>query len=478
MQGEVIAGRFELTELIGKGGMSSVYKAHDRLLDRVVAIKILHPHFTEDEEYVERFRREARSVAQLSHPGIVTVIDRGEDAGRQFIVFECVEGENLKQLLERTGALPVRDALELALQMARALSFAHGRGLVHRDVKPQNVLLNADGQAKMTDFGIAREIDVQGVTITGTVLGTSEYIAPEQARGQQVDAQTDVYSLGVVLYELLTGEVPYQGDNFVTVALRHVNEPVPNVLDLRPDVPPRVAFAAERAMAKSPSDRFGSMQELVGELEACLADLDPRSEEATMIARGAVPAPQQRRSPQKRGRRLGILWPVLAVLAVLAIAALAAYVTLALRDDDDGSPQAATGQPIALTGIGAYDPPPGDNDEHDDEAGLATDGNEASFWPTERYDSGLNSIKEGVGVVLDAGRTVQPKTMTVTTDTPGFTLEIRAGDSPQGPFRTISSSREIENRVRFNLRDAEARYFLVWITQLDGTGHVNEVRAR
>ena len=212
MQGEVIAGRYELLELIGKGGMSSVYKAHDRLLDRQIAVKILHPHFTEDEEYVERFRREARAVAQLSHPNIVTVIDRGEDEGRQYIVFEYVEGENLKQLLERTGPMPVRDALLLALQMARALVFAHGRGLIHRDVKPQNVLMNADGQAKMTDFGIARSVDVQGVTITGTVLGTSEYIAPEQARGERVNAQTDVYSLGVVLYELLVGGVPYEGE--------------------------------------------------------------------------------------------------------------------------------------------------------------------------------------------------------------------------------------------------------------------------
>ncbi|HEV2901962.1 MAG TPA: protein kinase, partial [Gaiellaceae bacterium] len=278
MKGEAIAGRFELVELIGKGGMSSVYKAHDRLLERIVAIKILHPHFTEDEEYVERFRREARSVAQLSHPNIVTVIDRGEDSGRQYIVFECVEGENLKQLVERTGPLPVRDALMLGLQMARALSFAHGRGLIHRDVKPQNVLLNDGGQAKMTDFGIAREVDVQGVTITGTVLGTSEYIAPEQARGQQVDAQTDVYSLGVVLFELLTGAVPYEGETFVTVALKHVNEPTPSVLERRPDVPPRVALAVERAMAKSPDERFASMDELVDELEACLAELDPGDE--------------------------------------------------------------------------------------------------------------------------------------------------------------------------------------------------------
>ncbi|HEX2288292.1 MAG TPA: protein kinase, partial [Gaiellaceae bacterium] len=182
--GDVIAGRYELVELIGRGGMSSVWKAHDRLLDRTIAIKLLHEQFTQDEEYVERFRREARSVAQLSHPNIVTVIDRGEDEGRQYIVFEYVEGENLKQLIERSGPLPVRDALLLTLQMARALGFAHERGLIHRDVKPQNVLLNEDGQPKVTDFGIARSVDVEGVTITGTVLGTSEYIAPEQARGQ------------------------------------------------------------------------------------------------------------------------------------------------------------------------------------------------------------------------------------------------------------------------------------------------------
>src|SRR5215204_253819 len=162
MVGEVVAGRYELEELVGTGGMSSVYKAHDRLLDRRVALKILHEYYGGDSEYVERFRREARSVAQLSHPNIVTVIDRGESDGRQYIVFEYVEGENLKQLLERGGPLPLRDALLLALQMARALGFAHQHGLIHRDVKPQNVLLNDDRQAKMRDLGIARSVDVEG----------------------------------------------------------------------------------------------------------------------------------------------------------------------------------------------------------------------------------------------------------------------------------------------------------------------------
>jgi tRNA A-37 threonylcarbamoyl transferase component Bud32 len=476
---EVIAGRYEIVELIGKGGMSSVFKARDRLLDRTVAIKVLHPHYTEDEEYVERFRREARSVAQVSHPNIVTVIDRGEDDRRQFIVFEYVEGENLKELLQRTGPLPIRDALLLALQMARALSFAHGRGLVHRDVKPQNVLLNADGQAKMTDFGIAREVDVQGVTITGTVLGTSEYIAPEQARGQQVDQQTDVYSLGVVLYELLTGSVPYEGENFVTVALRHVNEPVPSVLERRPEVPPRLALAVERAMAKSPDDRFSSMDELVGELETCLADLDPISEEATMIARRpVVPAAQRQRPPRPR-RRLGILWPIAAVAGVVGVAGLAALGVLALRDGDSNDPQAAPNQPIRLTGIGAYDPEGGDG-EHDDEAALATDGDRSTFWRTERYTSNLSDQKEGVGLVLDAARSVEPETVTVTSLTPGFTAEIRASERPDGDFRKVAGSQTVGEQATFRLNDASGRYFLVWITEIPaGTrAEIAEVRAR
>src|ERR671931_2426304 len=207
--GELIAGRYELEQLVGSGGMSNVFRAHDRLLERTVALKILHEQFTRDDAYVERFRREARAVAQLTHPNIVTVIDRGEQDGRQFIVFEYVDGLNLKQLVDQEGPLGAREAIELALQVARGLAFAHENGLVHRDVKPQNVLLDADGRAKVTDFGIAHALDVDGMTITGTIMGTSNYIAQAKARGQPLDEQTDIYSLGCVLYELLTGEVPY-----------------------------------------------------------------------------------------------------------------------------------------------------------------------------------------------------------------------------------------------------------------------------
>src|SRR3954454_1244904 len=254
--------------------MSNVFKARDRLLERHVALKILHEHFSHDGEYVERFRREARAVAQLSHPNIVTVIDRGEADGRQFIVFEYVDGANLKALVDRSGSMPIETAVSLAHQIARALAFAHEHGLVHRDVKPQNVLLNGDGRAKVTDFGIARSLDVKhGMTQTGTVLGTSDYIAPEQAQGQQVSAQTDVYSLGVVLYELLTGEVPFPGENFVAVAMRHINEEPPSARERRADVPLRLDAALQRAMAKQPGDRFPSMDAFCAELEACLREL-------------------------------------------------------------------------------------------------------------------------------------------------------------------------------------------------------------
>src|SRR5881398_106812 len=260
MPADLVADRYELVELVGAGGMSNVYKAKDRLLERNVALKVLHPHYGDDEEYVERFRREARTVAQMSHPHIVTVIDRGEADGHQFIVFEYVDGENLKELIRRVGPLPVRQAVELALAVADGLAFAHEHGLVHRDVKPQNVLLNGDGRAKVTDFGIARSLDVeQGVTQTGTVLGTSNYIAPEQASGKHVDQHSDVYSLGVVLYEMLSGEVPFPGESFVAVALKHVNEPPPSVLDVRGDIPVRVAEAVDRALEKDPTRRFPTM---------------------------------------------------------------------------------------------------------------------------------------------------------------------------------------------------------------------------
>jgi serine/threonine-protein kinase len=476
MVGEVLADRYELEELVGAGGMSSVFRAHDRLLDRKVALKILHQQYSGDDEYVERFRREARAVAALSHPNIVTVIDRGDHDGRQFIVFEYVEGENLKRVIERRGPAPVAKALELAMQIARGLSFAHQQGLVHRDVKPQNVLLNGDGRAKVTDFGIARSLDVQhGMTQTGTVLGTSDYIAPEQAQGQRVDEHTDVYSLGVVLYELLTTEVPFPGENFVAVAMRHINEPPPPVRDKRPDVSPRVEAAVQKAMAKRPEDRFATMADFCHELEACLAELEGAG---TQVA-PALAAPRRHR------RRRVSPWPIVLALVVLAAAgAVAAY--LLLHDSGSGSNAKAggggTGAPVHLTAIGAWDPY-GDGHEHDDKAGLATDASPDTFWETEHYRSRPSLNKQGVGLVLDAGRPVQLHQLGFSTSTPGLTASIRAGSSATGPFNTVVGASQTvpdDGQVQYRIQDGLHRYYVIWITRLgDGydTARINDVRA-
>ena len=476
MVGDVLSDRYELEELVGTGGMSSVFRAHDRLLDRKVALKILHAHYSEDDEYIERFRREARAVAALSHPNIVTVIDRGEWEHKQFIVFEYVDGENLKTVIQRRGPAPVATALELAMQIARGLSFAHQQGLVHRDVKPQNVLLNGDGQAKVTDFGIARSLDVQhGMTQTGTVLGTSDYIAPEQAQGQRVDEHTDVYSLGVVLYELLTKEVPFPGENFVAVAMRHINEAPPPLRDKRPDVSPRLEAAVQRAMAKRPEDRFQTMADFCAELEANLAE----SQGATVVATPATP--RRRSRPARRGANP---WPiVLALVALIAIGGVIAYLIVSRGTGSSSSTAGgggAGGTPH-LVGATAYDPF-GTGGEHNTQAKLATDNNASTFWETEHYRNAPSLGKEGVGLVLAAARPVQLQQLGLATSTPGFVASIRAGDSATGPFPvTVGASQTVAGQAQYAINgSAPHRYYLIWITRLGpgyNTARINEVNA-
>ena len=371
----------------------------------------------------------------------------------------------------------------MALQVARALGFAHENGLVHRDVKPQNVLLNGDGRAKVTDFGIARSLEVHGgLTQTGTVLGTSDYIAPEQARGSRVDAQSDIYSLGAVLYELLTGDVPFPGDNFVAVAMRHINEPPPSVRERRPDVSPRLDAAIRRAMAKDPRDRFGSMDELCRELTACL-----EAEGATSGAETMVAAP--RRKPTRRERRAvrppaerPNVWPLILLLGGLAVLAGILAAVFALTDSGgrisslvhDKTPKAA---PVKLRGIGAYDPY-GDQTEHDSAAANATDGNPGTYWNTEHYNGGLN--KPGVGLVLDAGASKQVTQLALQSGTPGFTALIQAGSSPGGPFSAVSLSQTVNTSARFRLNGKSARYYVVWITNLgpNSSVEIDEVTAK
>jgi eukaryotic-like serine/threonine-protein kinase len=322
----------------------------------------------------------------------------------------------------------------------------------------------------VTDFGIARSLDVDGMTITGTIMGTSNYIAPEQARGQAVDEQTDVYSLGCVLYELLAGEVPYEGDNFVAVAMRHVNEPVPSVREIQPDVPPRLDWAIQQAMAKDPHDRFDSMDDFAAELEACHAELDG-DQGATMVVPTAA---RPRRRPTRRRRRLG-LWPV--VLAGVLFAAALGGVVGALTIGDGGSGSSGSAPPpsgpVHFVSAAAYDPL-GDGHEHDEDVQKAIDSNPATYWETEHYQS---FDKQGVGLALAAAQPVSPKRLTVTTDTPGFTAEIKAGDSPSSAT-TVAGPKTMGDTTNFQLSGG-GRVFVIWITNLGPNDqvHVNEVKA-
>ena len=415
--GDVLADRYELEELAGSGGMSTVFRAHDRVLERTVALKILHQRYNDEDEYVERFRREARMAAGLSHHNIVTVIDRGEHEGRQFIVFEYVDGDNLKELVDRDGAAAGRARARRSGSRSRpALAFAHANGLVHRDVKPQNVLLNGDGTAKVTDFGIARSLDVgKGVTQTGTVLGTSDYIAPEQAQGQPVGERTDVYSLGVVLYELLTGELPFTGDNFVAIAMKHINEPAPRVSDA----------AAGRAAAARRRDRDRARE---GARRRASRAWTTSAASSRRASRRCAPASRSRLGadgtvtvvlpPRRSSRSVAARWRSGPVAADRARARAA-------RRPPCGSASTTLGRGRRLRRAAAHrrrrssrsscrasaswDPRPGDGDgEHDAEAPLATDGNQATYWPTENYTTARFG-KPGVGLVLDAGEHGQPR---------------------------------------------------------------------
>ena len=294
--GMQLNGRYRLDAQIGTGGMSTVYRAFDSMLERRVAVKLMHREIASDTDQLERFRREARAVAQLSHPHIVGVIDAGEEDGRPYIVFEYVEGETLKDRIRRMGRLPVDEAIAYAIEIARALGAAHARHIVHRDVKPQNVLIDEEGSAKVTDFGIARSLDEEGLTADGRVLGTTDYVSPEQALGHDVNGQSDIYSLGVVLFEMLTGDVPFHGENQVAVAMKHVREDLPDVQMRRPEVSAGLAAILDRMTDKDLDHRYPDARTLEIDLEDALAIEAARSGRSTGEATAVIATLPERAS--------------------------------------------------------------------------------------------------------------------------------------------------------------------------------------
>src|SRR5436305_935009 len=422
--GTTLNGRYLLQARIGSGGMSTVYRALDETLERQVAVKLMNREVASDSDQLERFRREARAVAQLSHPNIVGVIDAGEDESRPYIVFEYVEGETLKERIRRLGRLPIAEAVAYAIEIARALGAAHARHIVHRDVKPQNVLLDEEGSAKVTDFGIARTLDEDGLTADGRVLGTTDYVSPEQALGQAVTGQSDLYSLGVALYEMVTGEVPFKGESQVAVAMKHVREQLPDVQRKRSEVSAALAAVIDRATAKRLEDRYADDAELIADLEDVLAIETARAGgatgEVTSVLR-TLPSQTQRRVPFRLRHRIAAGLLVLLVLA--GIAAGLAWLATRTHHGTGAPPAKAPQQGLQAVRLcqscaQGFNPLGSPIDEAPD-ASLAIDNQPNTFWVTQHYyDKKLG--KAGTGIYVNASPGVAGRELRVVGPTPGF----------------------------------------------------------
>jgi serine/threonine-protein kinase len=494
--GTTLSGRYRLESRIGSGGMSTVYRAHDETLERSVAIKLMNREVASDSDQLERFRREARAVARLSHPNIVHVIDAGEDEGRPYIVFEYIDGETLKERIRRLGRLEIPEAVAYCVEIARALGAAHSRNVVHRDVKPQNVLIDHDGTAKVTDFGIARTLEEDGLTADGRVLGTTDYVSPEQALGKAVTGQSDLYSLGVVLYEMLTGELPYRGENQVAVAMMHVREEVPDVRRLRPEVSAALAAVVDRATAKELSARYADDAELIGELERALALETNRAGEADSQVTAVIDSlpPETRRRVPLSIRRPAVVYAT-ALLAGLVIAGGVLALVLnshgAGNHRGRGAHSGGGSTKIALCSncAAAYNPyAQGSKWQENNIAKDVVDGNSGTAWTTENYYGGSLAGKPGVGIYVYNDANPAAVRMVVQTTTRGFNASVYATNTRPNPdsfsatgWKRIGSAHDVGATQAIPLRTGgkHYRYYLFWITSLPPNSQhiaVNEIR--
>jgi eukaryotic-like serine/threonine-protein kinase len=327
----VLGGRYLLVEKIGEGGMATVFLGTDQVLGRTVAVKVLAPNYARDQNFVQRFRREAQAAARMNHPGVVSVYDTGSDDGTHYIVMEHVQGRTLAEILKSEGHLLPDRAAEIAEAVAAALSFAHAQGIVHRDIKPANIMITPQGEVKVMDFGIARATaSGDTLTQTATVLGTATYLSPEQAQGEPVDARSDIYSLGVVLYELLTGQPPFTGDSPVAVAYKHVREDPPSPSRLNQGVPQGLEAVTMKALAKNPSNRYQSADEMRADLDRVRRGQPPLAtpllvpDQTQVIGRQARPTtvlPSVPPGEEGRGRRIAA-WVVLGLIVLGGLVAL------------------------------------------------------------------------------------------------------------------------------------------------------------
>ena len=486
----ILGGRYELTERIASGGMASVWRAHDDVLARTVAVKLLHDHLAADEDFRERFRREAIAAAKLTHPHVVSLYDTGSEGARVYLVMEFVDGATLREVMADLGTLESGQAASIGERIARALDYAHERGLVHRDVKPANILIGDDGCVKVADFGIAKADSNDGdLTKTGMVLGTAAYVAPEQITGATaVDGRADQYALGCMLYEALTGRQPFKGDTAVATAAQRLESSPTPLRSLRPDIPRGLDSIVMRAMARDPQDRFVSAGAMADAL-AAFADPDtshtaalpmatlhratPRRQTVTPSGGFPEPAPPPHRSDsflRSEGRWL------LAVLVLIAVAGALIGIGItsgrlgsqAPQDESsDAAAPAAQAEPLDVEGVASFDPEGGDG-ENDDDLPALIDDDKSTTWRTDIYNSAeFGGLKDGVGFTLDLGAKRDVSAVELDAVTSGLNLDIRAADEPADDlegWESLGTIDDADQKAALELDEpVSTRYLLIWI---------------
>lgn len=507
LTGRLLAGRYRLNRPIASGGMAQVYEATDETLARRVAVKILHPHLAQDEAFVQRFRAEAVAAARLTHPSIVSIYDTVVDGDVNAIVMELVRGTTLRADIDAHGPLQLSAVLAIGTQVADALAAAHAAGLVHRDVKPANILLSADGRVLVADFGIAKAAQGSDHTDDGAMVGTAKYLAPEQVEGRPVDARTDLYALGIVLYEALTGVPPFRGDTDTATALLRLHTDPVRPRQLRPDIPAAVEAVIGRALARRPDDRFPSAMALRAALLDAGADPARASQAAQaavataapgspMAPSGLTPPPaeplhqhgyradEHHREPDRHDPdpydevtdrpRAG-----LGVVAILLIVVGAAAAAIFVGVDRPGP----AGPVVEIASFATFDPPPGSGGENDDQLANLTDEDPASAWTTERYrNRDVTVLKPGVGLVASFATSHDLSSVTVTSPSAGWRADVLVVDGPLPgdragwgePVATIEGAGPGETRV--DLGGTRGSAVMVWFTDV-GEDHAVAVRA-
>jgi serine/threonine-protein kinase len=486
----VLAGRYRLKRLIAKGGMAEVWEAFDDILGRPVAVKVLLPHLAADDSFRERFRREAIAAARLAHPNVVATFDTGTDDGITFIVMELVDAPNLRHVLNQSGPMPAGRVVHIGAQVADALNYAHKNGIVHRDVKPANILVCPDGRVKVADFGIAKAVEdtqpgraapADALTSTGSIIGTAQYLSPEQVDNRPVDGRTDVYALGVVLYEMLCGRPPFSGETDMAVALKHVTASPLAPRQVRAGIPRALEDVVLRAMAKAPEARY----QTAGELQTALLSVDLGAQDATNVVVAPAPArvaPRVDHTPPRgvppsfaQSERKWMV-PTIAIVAVALT--LGVVGVLFARSDtgqsllDDLTTQEEQARAIPTPTPLAFDPPPGSGIEHDDELPFLVDGDPATAWTTENYNSNrFGGLKPGVGVILQLDGQHKLGELRVTSPSGGWSAEVLVAETPRGSRQAwgepVASKNGIgEGSTTFDLNGRTGGAVLLWITDL------------